>query len=166
MFNFYSLSRNDPSNVTSFLENLADNQKIVDDYQTLDFSICGYMPGTILLPLLIYILETMNLKKKILLIVILLNGFSELTHKNENKYQLDFYKKFIVDLQLIVESNYFPLSGNLNVKLISSKIKTRIKEYFKYLNSQIFREWLPFFSTEYPRFLDRIELARLLSKHS
>ena len=33
--------------------------------------------------------------------------FSELTHKNEKKYQLDFYKRLIVDLQVIVESNYF-----------------------------------------------------------
>ena len=64
------------------------------------------------------------------MIVILLNGFSELTHKNEKKYKLDFYKKFIVDLQVIVETNYIPLSGNLNVKLIASKIKARIQRIF------------------------------------
>ena len=156
----------DPSNVTSLLESVSYNQNEVDNYQKLDFSICGYMPGTILAPFIDLYFRNFDFKEKNFIDSYFIKWFLELTHKNEKKYKLDFYKKFIVDLQVIVETNYIPLSGNLNVKLIASKIKARIKEYFKYLNSQIFREWLPFFSTEYPRFLDRIELARLLSKHS
>ena len=91
--------------------------------------------------------------------------FSRLTHKNENKYDTAFYKSFLVDLQCIVETNYIPLS-NLDVKRIAKKIKERVLKDFKFINSKIFKQIIPFFSTDYPRFLDRIETARLLSKHS
>ena len=37
---------------------------------------------------------------------------------------------------------------------------------FNYIDTKIFNQLIPFFTTEYSRFLDRIELARLLSKHS
>ena len=37
---------------------------------------------------------------------------------------------------------------------------------FNYIDAEIFNQLIPFFTTEYSRFLDRIELARLLSKHS
>ena len=37
---------------------------------------------------------------------------------------------------------------------------------FNYIDTEIFNQLIPFFTTEYSRFLDRIELARLLSKHS
>ena len=89
-----------------------------------------------------------------------------LTHKKENKYDLEFWKEFIVDCQVITESSYEPLSGNLDVKLIASNLKQRFKKNFKYINSRLFEEWLRFFSTDYARFLDRLTLARLLSKYS
>ena len=44
------------------------------------------------------------------------NWFCKLTNKNEKKYSIDIYKDFIVDLQIIVETNYAPLSGALEVK--------------------------------------------------
>ena len=66
----------------------------------------------------------------------------------------------------LTESSYEPLSGNLDVKLIASSLNQRFKKNFKYLNSELFEEWLRFFSTDYPRFLDRLTLARLLSKYS
>ena len=37
---------------------------------------------------------------------------------------------------------------------------------FNYIDTEIFNQLIPFFTTEYSRFLDRIELARLLSKYS
>ena len=71
-----------------------------------------------------------------------------------------------MDLQIIVETNYVPLSGYLDVKKIASKVKKRILKMFNYIDTEIFNQLLPFFTTEYSRFLDRIELARLLSKYS
>ena len=59
---------------------------------------------------------------------------------------------------MFVETNYIPLSGNLDVKRIAKKIKERVLKDFKFINSKIFKQII-FFSTDYPRFLDRIETA-------
>ena len=71
-------------------------------------------------------------------------GFQNLLIKMKKKYSLDFYKNFIVDLQIIVETNYSPLSGCLEVKKIASKIKKRILEKFNYIDSKLFNQMLPF----------------------
>ena len=68
-----------------------------------------------------------------------------------------------MDLQCIVETNYI-LSGNLDVKQLLKKLRKSLKD-FKFINSKSLKNYT-FFSTDYPRFLDRIETARLLSKHS
>ena len=49
--------------------------------------------------------------------------FTKLTDAKEKKYSLESYKNFLVDLQIIVETNYVPLSGYLDVKKIASKVK-------------------------------------------
>ena len=113
-----------------------------------------------------YILGTIILKKNTLMMKKLIIGFANLLIRMK-KYSIDIYKDFIVDLQIIVETNYAPLSGALEVKKNSNaKLKKRILEKFKYIDSKIFDQMIPFFTSDYARFLDRIELARLLSKHS
>ena len=56
-----------------------------------------------------------------------------------------FTRAFLVDLQCIVETNYIPLSGNLDVKRIAKKIKERVLKDFKFINSKIFKQIIPFF---------------------
>ena len=46
---------------------------------------------------------------------------TDLTNLNEKKYPLETYKNFLVDLQTIVETNYIPLSGYLDVKKLFQK---------------------------------------------
>ena len=62
---------------------------------------------------------------------------SRLTHKNENKYDTDklFHRK------IIVETNY--ILNNLDVKPL--KIKERVLKDFKFINSKIFKQIIPFF---------------------
>ena len=155
-----------PSEISLNLKNLDNDHTLVNKYQSLDFSICGYMPANMLVPFFDFYFRNYNYKEKHFTDIHFIKWFSELTHRNEKKYEIDFYKQFIVDLQLIVESNYVPLSGDIDVKLLALKLTEKIQQHFKYLNSQIFKELISFFSTDYSRFLDRIELARLLSKHS
>ena len=151
---------------SSIFEEHSDDFKKINEFQILDFSICGYMPCSLLVPFFELHFRNYNFSEIHFNDKKIGNWFSKLTHKNEKKYSLDFYKNFIVDLQIIVETNYSPLSGCLEVKKIASKIKKRILEKFNYIDSKLFNQMLPFFTTEYARFLDRIELARLLSKHS
>ncbi len=156
----------EPSSVSANLPNLNSNFNLVNEFQNLEFSICGYMPSTILAPFFDLHFRNYDYKENHFIDEYFLEWSTNLTHKNENKYELDFWKLFMTDLQIIVEANYEPLSGNIDVKFLEYKIKQRIKKNFKYPSSQIFKEWRTFFSTEYPRFLDRLVLARLLSKHS
>ena len=86
--------------------------------------------------------------------------------KNEKKLTINEYKEFVCELQNIVELNYKPLSGELEIFELVKKIRKTIKKIFRNPNQQIFREWQRFFSTEYPRFLDRLNMARLMSRFS
>tara|TARA_B100001057_G_C22864669_1_gene955983 strand:+ start:2824 stop:4104 length:1281 start_codon:yes stop_codon:yes gene_type:complete len=156
----------DPLILSSDLDNISSDCDLVDKYQKLEFSICGYIPTPILTPFFELYFRNYNYNEGHFIDKHLLEWASNLTNKKDNKYRIDFWKEFIVDLQIIVESNYEPLSGDLKVKMIASKIKQRIRDNFKYINSEIFRQWIPFFSTEYARYLDRALLAKLLSKHS
>ena len=167
--NCYSTNLYPGINPTKFLNNfinLNDSNEILDKFQVLDFSYCGYIPTSNLIPFYNLHYRNYDYSDKHFSDEVIDYEFSKLTHKNENKYSLSFYKNFIVDLQCIVETNYIPLSGNLDVKKIAKILKKRILKNFKFINTQIFKEFIPFFSTDYPRFLDRIETARLLSKYS
>ena len=86
--------------------------------------------------------------------------------KNEKKLTINEYKEFVCELQNIVELNYKPLSGELEIFELVKKIRKTIKKIFRNPNQQIFKEWQRFFSTEYPRFLDRLNMARLMSRFS
>ena len=86
--------------------------------------------------------------------------------KDEKKLTINEYKEFICELQNIVELNYKPLSGELEIFELVKKIRKTIKKIFRNPNQQIFKEWQRFFSTEYPRFLDRLNMARLMSRFS
>ncbi len=156
----------DDEHKSSILAQHGENYNLINDYQVLDFSICGYMPCSLLVPHYESHFRNYSFKENHLNDQRINNWFSKLTHKNEKKYSIDIYKEFIVDLQIIVETNYVPLSGDLQVKKIALKIKKKILEKFNYINSTLFNQIIPFLSTDYARFLDRIELARLLSKHS
>ena len=156
----------DDEHKSSILAQHGENYNLINDYQVLDFSICGYMPSSLLVPHYESHFRNYSFKENHLNDQRISNWFSKLTHKNEKKYSIDIYKEFIVDLQIIVETNYVPLSGDLQVKKIALKIKKKILEKFNYINSTLFYQIIPFLSTDYARFLDRIELARLLSKHS
>ncbi len=156
----------DPLKFSSNLDNISSNYDLVDKYQILEFSICGYVPATILTPFFELYFRNYNYNEEHFIDKYFLEWTHNLTDEKENKYELDFWKEFVVDCQVIVESSYEPLSGNLDVKLIASKMQQRMKKNFKYSNSEIFKQWLPFFSTEYARYLDRLTLARLLSKYS
>ena len=50
----------------SIFDEFGNNYQKIDDYQILDFSICGYMPAALLVPFLNYILETTAIPKNIL----------------------------------------------------------------------------------------------------
>ncbi len=156
----------DDRNITSISEDFGNNINIIDNYQSLEFSICGYMPAILLAPFYELHFRNYDFLEKNIYDDLINSWFSKLNHKKEKKYSLDIYKNFLVDLQIIVETNYIPLSGDLDVKKIALKIKKRIIQKFNYIESRLFDQLLRFFSTEYSRFLDRIELARLLSKHS
>ena len=86
--------------------------------------------------------------------------------KDEKKLTINEYKEFVCELQNIVELNYKPLSGELEIFELVKKIRKTIKKNFRNPNQQIFKEWQRFFSTEYPRFLDRLNMARLMSRFS
>ena len=86
--------------------------------------------------------------------------------KDEKKLTINEYKEFVCELQNIVELNYKPLSGELEIFELVKKIRKTIKKNFRNPNQQIFKEWQRFFSTEYPRFLDRLNMARLMSSFS
>ena len=86
--------------------------------------------------------------------------------KDEKKLTINEYKEFVCELQNIVELNYKPLSGELKIFKLVKKIRKTIKKIFRNPNQQIFKEWQRFFSTEYPRFLDRLNMARLMSRFS
>ena len=62
--------------------------------------------------------------------------------------------------------SYKPLSGELEVFRIAKKIKEKIMENFEFYDVDFFKGWIRFFSTEYPRFLDRIHMARLIANYS
>ena len=156
----------DDEHKSSILDQHGENFNLINDYQVLDFSICGYMPSSLMIPYYETHFRNYGYSEKHLNDQRINNWFSKLTNKNEKKYSIDIYKEFIVDLQIIVETNYIPLSGDLQVKKIATKIRKRILEKFNYINSALFNQIIPFFSTDYARFLDRIELARLLSKYS
>ena len=81
------------------------------------------MPAALLVPFLNCILETTAIPKKHFNDNLIKGWFAELTDAKEKKYSLESYKNFLVDLQIIVETNYDPLSGYLDVKKIASKVK-------------------------------------------
>ena len=150
----------------SIFDEFGNNYQKIDDYQILDFSICGYMPAALLVPFFELHFRNYSYTEKHFNDNLIKGWFTELTDAKEKKYSLESYKNFLVDLQIIVETNYDPLSGYLDVKKIASKVKKRILKMFNYIDTEIFNQLIPFFTTEYSRFLDRIELARLLSKYS
>ena len=114
----------DDEHKTSIFAQHGENFNLINDYQVLDFSICGYMPCSLLVPHYESHFRNYSFKENHLNDQRINNWFSKLTHKNEKKYSIDIYKEFIVDLQIIVETNYVPLSGDLQVKKIALKIKT------------------------------------------
>jgi len=156
----------DSNQINSIIDDFGNNYRNIDDYQILDFSICGYMPAALLVPFFELHFRNYNYDEKHFNDNLIKGWFTDLTNENEKKYPLETYKNFLVDLQTIVETNYIPLSGYLDVKKIASKVKKRILNMFNFIDTKIFDQIIPFFTTEYSRFLDRIELARLLSKHS
>ena len=52
--------------ISSITDEFGNNYRKIDDYQILDFSICGYMPAALLVPFLSCILETTAIMKNIL----------------------------------------------------------------------------------------------------
>ena len=86
--------------------------------------------------------------------------------KKEKIPTVNQYKEFICELQNIVELNYEPLSGELDVKKLAEKVKNLMISRFEFTNNELFNGWKRYFSTEYPRVLDRIAMARLISTFS
>ena len=113
----------DHEHKSSILDEYGENFNLINDYQVLDFSICGYMPCSLLVPFFELHFRNYNFKEKHFNDEKINNWFCKLTNKNEKKYSIDIYKDFIVDLQIIVETNYAPLSGALEVKKIALKLK-------------------------------------------
>ena len=58
-------------------------------------------------------------------------NFLQEIDKDEKGISLEAYKEFICDLQNIVELNYKPLSGELEVFKIAKKIKIKLVNYLK-----------------------------------
>ena len=92
--------------------------------------------------------------------------FLKQINKKEKKISINKFKELICELQNIVELSYKPLSGELEVFRIAKKIKEKIMENFEFYDVDFFKGWIRFFSTEYPRFLDRIHMARLIANYS
>ena len=143
-----------------------DSKKNIKAYQHIDFSICGYIPSVYMTNFNTFYFRNYPLEENHSQDDIFRGFFRNFADKREKIKPIEDYKKFVIDLQTITELNYQPLSGKLNVEKISNLVKKKISENFEFVNAQIFNEWIRFFSTEYPRFLDRIKLARLISKNS
>ena len=75
-------------------------------------------------------------------------------------------RNFNLSSRTLTEINYEPLSGNLNVNSNFQKIKNKTLKEFGSGNELILNALIRLFSTDYPRFLDRITLARLISQFS
>ena len=143
-----------------------NSKKNIKAYQHIDFSICGYIPSAYMSNLNTFYFRNYPLEENHSQDEIFRGFFRNFADKREKIKPIEDYKKFVIDLQTITELNYQPLSGKLNVEKISNLIKKKISENFEFVNVQLFNEWISFFSTEYPRFLDRIKLARLISTNS
>ena len=143
-----------------------NSKKNIKAYQHIDFSICGYIPSAYMTNLNTFYFRNYPLEENHSQDEIFRGFFRNFADKREKIKPIEDYKKFVIDLQTITELNYQPLSGKLNVEKISNLIKKKISENFEFVNVQLFNEWISFFSTEYPRFLDRIKLARLISTNS
>ena len=59
--------------------------------------------------------------------------------KDEKKLTINEYKEFVCELQNIVELNYKPLSGELEIFELVKKIRKTIKKNFRNPNQQIFK---------------------------
>ena len=93
------------------MDNISSDYDLVDKYQTLEFSICGYMPATILTPSFELHSRNFNYNQEHFFDKYLLGWTQNLTHKKENKYELKFWKEFIVDCQVFLQkvaTNLFP----------------------------------------------------------
>ena len=80
--------------ISSMTDEFGNNYRKIDDYQILDFSICGYMPAALLVPFLSCILETTNYNEKHFNDNLIKGWFTKLTDANEKKYSLEKYKIF------------------------------------------------------------------------
>ena len=143
-----------------------NSKKNIKAYQHIDFSICGYIPSAYMTNLNTFYFRNYPLEENHSQDEIFRGIFKNFADKREKIKPIEDYKKFVIDLQTITELNYQPLSGKLNVEKISNLLKKKISENFEFVNAHLFNEWISFFSTEYPRFLDRIKLARLISTNS
>ena len=108
----------DSNQINSIIDDFGNNYQKIDNYQTLDYSICGYMPAALLVPFFELHFRNYNYDEKHFNDNLIKGWFTDLTNKNEKKYPLETYKNFLVDLQIIVETNYIPLSGYLDVKKV------------------------------------------------
>ena len=112
-----------PNKFSDEFINLNNSKNTIDELQILDLSYCGYVPLSVIIPYYNLHYRHYDYSQKHFHDQVINKHFSRLTHKNENKYDTAFYKSFLVDLQCIVETNYIPLSGNLDVKRIAKKLK-------------------------------------------
>ncbi len=151
-------------NVTNNLFDLS-KQKKLENFQNFDFSLCGYIPEGVHINFNPLFYRNFEIKDKCCFDPFLENRFRGFLN-NKEEVSIEKIKKVIISLQALTEINYKPLSGDLNVKLISKKIKNKIKKEFGSENQPILNEIIRLFSTDYPRFLDRITLARLMSQFS
>ena len=151
-------------NVTNGLFDISNKLKI-ENFQNLEFSICGYIPAGVHINFNPLFYRNFEIKDKCNFDSVLENRLRRFL-KNKDKISIEKTKEVIIFLQALTEINYEPLSGNLNVNLISKKIKNKTLEVFGSANKSILNQLIRLFSTDYPRFLDRITLARLISQFS
>ena len=138
----------------------------IESYQNIDFSICGFMPASHNVNFNQFYFRNFNTDNKSTFDGYLKTNLINFIEKYEENLSLEKVKKILIYLQSLTEILYEPLSGNLDTKFISKKIEEKLSRELSKQSVEILSPVIKFFSTEYPRFQDRIELARLLTKHS